>query len=270
MASLRRTLLLNGLSCLVFGAAFLIWPGEIGAFLGSVPAFVLMAIGAGLLVNGLHLMIVARAREIRSAQVLWFSAGDLLWWLASLALIVSQLWITTDLGVLLTWVVALGVAGFGLTQLWHMGCVRTGKTNAEYWRAMARSWTSLPLWVKIWLIALNGVFLFAMLYVPSDLSRVVLTAYVASGPLAFALVFLAGGLSRVVGLGHLIPWAPLLIWLAVWLQEAGGAHTGQMTYATVLLAMVVICLGFDIYDLVRWRRGDRAVIGENNVDDLKA
>lgn len=116
------------------------------------------------------------------------------------------------------------------------------------------------MWVKAWLFCLNAVFLAVLLFTSSDLVRIVLIAYVSAGPLLFAFAFLTGGFSRIMGVGHLVPWLPLLWWLYQAYWNVGIASL-EAVYAGLLGMAVTICLAFDIYDVIRWIRGDRTVIG---------
>ncbi len=114
---------------------------------------------------------------------------------------------------------------------------------------------SLPNWVKIWLIVLNAIFLAAFLFPENGLATVVLTAYVASGPLLLGFALAQGGLTRLTGAGHLIPWIPLLVALLYF-----PASTHQVTYVLTLGAALILCLILDFYDLGRWICGDRAIL----------
>ena len=255
MASLPTILRLNALSCLGFGALFLAAPGPVAAALGAAPPLAPALIGAGLLANGGHLLLAARRRPLRRAEVLWFSAGDMLWWLGSLGLVATRTWVTSPAGVAATLAVAAVVAGLGTAQLWSLGAARTGTTAAGLARRLARSWRALPLAVRLWLGLLNLVFLAAPLALPWDEARVVLLAYVAAAPPLLGLAALDGGMSRRLGLAHLPAWAPLLLWLVAAGPAAGGA------YPAALAAATAVCLGFDVVDALRWRRGERAIPG---------
>lgn len=189
----------------------------------------------------------------------WFSLGDLAWWLATLSLIAAGTWITTPVGITLALGVAFCVAGLGCAQLFWLGLDRSGLTGREHWRRIARSWLSLPLWVKVWLLVLDAVFLSAPALLPTNVAGVVLLAYLASGPLLLGLVVLEGGLTRVLGLGHLVPWTPMLVWLVIWMADA-EVDGLTMSYAATLAAVTSICLAFDVYDLWRWSRGERGII----------
>lgn len=71
MASLNHILRLNAASCLGFGTVFLVGPGPVSAMLGTIPPQVLIAIGAGLMANGVHLGIAGTRAAPRRAEILW-------------------------------------------------------------------------------------------------------------------------------------------------------------------------------------------------------
>ena len=253
MTTLRYVMQANAASCLGFGVVFAAMPGTVAGLLGSAPMLVVLILGLGLIGNGVHLMLAARREDLRASEVVWFSVGDLAWFLGSMALLAAQLWVTTPLGTGLTWAVALGVAGMGLAQLWLLGQAETGLTAGQYGRAILKTWLVMKLWVKIWLFFLNGVFLWAVTLIPSDFARITLIGYIACGPILLAFAFRMGGLSRATGWGHLIPWIPMLGW---WLWD--GIDT---PYKALLVATTALCLAFDIYDVVRYHRGERALLG---------
>lgn len=259
MTSLAFVLRLNAASCLGFGVLFVALPGEVALTLGAAPPGVVFGLGLVLLVNGGHLALASlRSRPIE-AEILWFSLSDMAWWLASLALIAAGVWITTPLGVALALLVGACVAALGSAQLFLLGRKRSGLSASAHWLRIGRSWMALPAWVKAWLIALNAVFLAAPALMPWDAARVVLIAYVASGPLLLGFAVHAGGLTRFMGIGHIVPWAPLLAWLMMQpdLYSEGFLRSG---YASLLAVMIALCLAFDLYDVIRWHRGERAIL----------
>lgn len=259
MASLAVVLRLNAASCLGFGALFTMLPGEVALTLGSAPPGVVFGLGLLLLANGTHLALASlRSRPIEG-EILWFSFGDMAWWLASLALIAAGFWITTPHGVALVLLVAVCVAAMGTAQLFLLGRERSGLDASGHWRRIGQSWVSLPGWVKAWLIALNAIFLAAPVLMPWDAARVVLIAYVASGPLLLGFAVHAGGLARSMGIGHIVPWGPLLAWL-IMQPDLFGAELALSGYSALLVAMISLCLVFDLYDVVRWHRGERAIL----------
>jgi hypothetical protein len=260
MTSLRFVLRANAAVCLLFGGLFVVSPAMIGGFLGQPPRGLIGIIGIGLIAQGAHLLIASRRTVLWPAEVLWFAGGDLLWWFATLVLLAMQIWITTRGGIAAATIVAVVVAGFGLAQIWRLGTAAKG--DVPDMRQIGQSWVAMPGWVKVWLFALNAVFLAAFAFVPSDMSRIALIAYAATGPLLLAFVFRDGGLTRRAGIGHLIPWVPLLVWLVVRLMQ-GGLSPAETAYGILLAVMVAICLGFDLYDLARWQRGARDTLGQS-------
>lgn len=255
MKPLRLVLAANTLSNLGFGSLFSLWPAAVAAWLGTVPPDAIFWIGIGLLLNGTAMLATTLRSEPRPRDVVLFSVGDMGWWLFSMTLIAAQVWVTTPHGLAATWTVALIVAALGLAQLYILGQHRFGDTGRGPHQRFVTSWLALPLWVKIWLFGLNAVFLAAPLFLSAADSHVVLTVFVACVPLLLALAYPLGGLNRLVGLGHLIPWTPLLIWLIWHLPD-------PLPYTALLIGVIAICLAFDIYDVIRWLRGDRAIMGQ--------
>jgi len=248
---------LNAASCISFGLLFLVLPGSVAAFLGTFPQAMVLALGLGMLGNGVHLIAASRRAELRASEVIWFSLGDLSWWLATLALIVANVWITSFAGIVVAVIVATYVAGLGVTQLWVLGLHASGNTFSEHLKAIAASWMALPLWVKVWLLILNGVFLAAFAYLPGRVAEVALIAYVATGPLLAGQLGYDGGLRRILGLAHLVPWVPLLAWLII---SPDGTN-----FATILTIVVAICLAFDVRDVWLFIKGDRAIMAKDDM-----
>lgn len=258
MTSLALVLRLNALSCLGFGTLFIFWPTAVSNVIGNMPPIVLTLLGAVLVVNGVHLMAASLRRKVIWAEILWFSMGDLIWWLATLALIAFDVWVTTSLGITLAIAVAIGVTTMGVTQLFLLGVERSGLSAGAHWRQIGRSWLALPGWVKLWLFALNIVFLLSPVFLPWWIANVVLVSYVASGPLLLAYAVYGGGLTRIMGIGHLVPWLPLLVWLFIVAMPTSNAM--NLGFLWLLTVMTVVCLAFDVYDVWRWLRGDREIL----------
>jgi len=255
MDSLKFTMRLNATSCISFGLLFAMVPHMIATFLGEVPKTVIIVLGIGLLANGVHLIVASRRAVVREIEVIWFSLGDIGWWLATLALVVANFWITTTWGIVVAVIVAIFVAGLGVAQLWTFGLQVHGHTSKQHLRAFATSWLALPLWVKIWLVLLNGVFIAAFAFLPERISEITLVAYFATVPLLAGQVGYDGGLRRILAWAHLVPWIPLLAWLLL--------IPDWSAYSILLTLTVAICLAFDINDLRLFFQGDRAVVGKD-------
>lgn len=117
-------------------------------------------------------------------------------------------------------------------------------------RTLPRPWR---IWVGFLgaLNVLGGLFFFE-----TTAGKAVLAATVIAFILMLA-IFRRHGFVRLLGLGHIVAWGPLLPWLWVRFQEVGaGSLLGVW-----LLAVVVadgISLAIDVADVIRWWRGERA------------
>lgn len=212
MDSLKFIMRLNAASCILFGLLFTVFPRAIAAFLGGAPSAAIVVLGIGLLANSVHLIAASRRTVVRQIEVIWFSLGDFGWWLATLALIVANIWITTAPGAIVAVIVAIFVAGLGVAQLWAFGLHAHSHTSKQHLRALVTCWLALPFWVRLWLVLLNGVFLAAFALLPERIGEVTLVAYFATAPLLAGQVGYDGGLRRILGLAHLVGWVPLLAW----------------------------------------------------------
>jgi len=115
--TLATVLRLNALSCLGFGALFLLAPVAVAAVIGTPPVWLVAALGAGLVGNGALLLLSVRGgRAPRRAEVLFFSLGDAAWVVATLALILAGVWIVTPGGRVAALAVAVMVGALGVAQ----------------------------------------------------------------------------------------------------------------------------------------------------------
>lgn len=120
MFTLKNILRANASSCIIFGLIFLLFPTNIAVFLGSnepIPEVILLVLGAALIVNGLHLLWASFKALPSKLLILYFSMGDFIWAVCSTALLIVGVWITTTLGALITILVAVMVATFGILQI---------------------------------------------------------------------------------------------------------------------------------------------------------
>lgn len=106
----------NAASCLIFGALFVSAAGITADFLGDPPVWLLRLLGAGLMLNGIALLIPAQWHTVPRVIVLAFSAGDAVWVVASLTLIGAGVWITAPAGIVTALLVAGFVGGVGWLQ----------------------------------------------------------------------------------------------------------------------------------------------------------
>lgn len=135
----------------------------------------------------------------------------------------------------------------------------------------------MKLWVKSWLFLLNAVFLAAFAFTNDPAATWILVGYVASGPLLAWIMIRQRGLTRLLGVAHLIPWTPLLLYLIlrVCSDIAGplvsmSTSPALATYLYVLLACLLVCLALDTWDVIRYLRGERYVLGSPEAVRLRA
>jgi hypothetical protein len=144
----------------------------------------------------------------------------------------------------------------------------TARHSTGIWRSIGRSWLALKTWVKVWLLVLNLVFLFALQLPRSPLRAWVVYSYLAAGICLLPIMVRQRGLTRLLGVGHLVPWLPLLAYLVLRVSSAlAGPQLTlanaplEFAYVVVLLDALVVCLTFDVYDVYRYARGERFVMG---------
>ena len=114
---LNRVLFANGMSCLLFGLGFILFPSKTAQFLGTPPTWIISLLGAGLLANALALFLTARRSTPDRREVLFFIAGDVAWVLATFGLIGFGLWITSSAGIVSAILVALWVGACAYNQM---------------------------------------------------------------------------------------------------------------------------------------------------------
>jgi hypothetical protein len=131
-------------------------------------------------------------------------------------------------------------------------------------RSLLESWTSMKSWVKIWLFALNGLFLISLFFWPSTPAKLAIAAYIASSIWLMGVMIVQRGLTRLLGIAHLIAFLPLIPLLALAIfQDSGKSMTTTASFSA-LLAAIIICLALDSYDVKRWFSGETFRLGSTN------
>lgn len=239
MKNLKVALRLNAASCLVFGLLFVVMPAATGNFLGVSSAMAITIVGAALLCNGAHLLVASSRQHFYPLEVYYFSVGDLLWVNVTLMLVASESFLPTPVSIAAALLVAAFVGSVGVLQLTALSKLTTTLNSANaadslpdhltVAAAIVASWVSMKTGVKYWLFALNAVFLAAVFILPDPLARYTLMAYAASGPWLLAIMLYQRGLTRLLGMAHLVPWVPLLVYLAARLTS--NIAGPQITFA---------------------------------------
>lgn len=120
MLSLQNLMRTNAASCITFGALFALQPDIIAAFLGAdtpAPTMLILILGMVLMLNGLHLVWASKHPLPQKILIWYFSAGDYLWVIASIILMISKIWITTPAGIMAASAVAVMVGLLGVLQM---------------------------------------------------------------------------------------------------------------------------------------------------------
>lgn len=116
--------------------------------------------------------------------------------------------------------------------------------------AMSGPW---QLWLAL-LGLVNMVVPLFLLDLPE--ARATLAAFLIAAALMTVLTH-RFGFARILGLGHIVPWVPLLAYLIPRLGNLPAA-TAPGVWLRVLVVVNAISLVIDVVDVVRWLRGERA------------
>ena len=128
--------------------------------------------------------------------------------------------------------------------------------NSDPFTAFWQSFVVLPLWVKLWVGLLSTVNMASLAFISQPSGSLIAALVFAGIGLSMIAAIYCGGLSRLVGLGHIIAWMPLIFMLVFSPPLATGAHSA---YLTLLLVINTVSLVFDINDFRLWLAGERAV-----------
>ncbi len=125
-----------------------------------------------------------------------------------------------------------------------------------------KSCFALPKWVFMWIF---------LILVPANFSGIFFLQYEtgfwvatlgAIGILVnIPIMFLNGGLSKVMAFPHLIFWIPLHFILVNHWFNTPDMNGFEQGYLIFILVINTISLLFDVNDANEWRRGNRDVVG---------
>ena len=110
-----------------------------------------------------------------------------------------------------------------------------------------------PLWVQIWVYYLTLINLASIFFVKRIEPRWVFVAFLFAAT-SMMVLFALQGFTRLLGLGHIIFWTPLILYLwgrrgDIYLTRPSGI------YLHLVFLTIVISLVFDYVDLVRYFLG---------------
>jgi hypothetical protein len=130
-----------------------------------------------------------------------------------------------------------------------------------------RAWVSLvklPPWLLIWVwVLLLPANMATLLFTDTPTGYWGAWAFVFICLTNFPLLFINGGLTKVLAIPHLIAWVPLLgyILYRAFFGEGYVPGSRDALIASVLLLANGISIGFDVYDLRAWMAGHKGVVG---------
>ncbi len=127
-----------------------------------------------------------------------------------------------------------------------------------------RSYTSMPVWVQIWVLILLAVNAACLAFLDSAVGQATAMAggFVILTNLPIMLYY--RGMNRAMAIPHLFAWIPLSVFLILALTgSVGGAVLSPdlQRYATAVLVVNGISLAFDVVDTRRWLQGERETPG---------
>lgn len=116
-----------------------------------------------------------------------------------------------------------------------------------------RSFRAMPLWVQLWVgLILGPVNLASLAFLGAPKGGLIAALAIGGMLPNFVLIVAERGLSKAMSISHVLLWTPLLFVLWPLLGTP---------YPTLLFAVNLISLVFDVKDTWEWWRGDRAVAG---------
>ena len=133
----------------------------------------------------------------------------------------------------------------------------------EVMTAMDADFSKLPQWVQIWIdILVAGSLLCIVVLLFSATTRkiaLISLALFVLGAAGVTVLYSQMGLVRLLGLGHVIFWTPLLYLLVGRIRN--NPPSGVFRLAIVALTVIIaIALVFDYLDVLRWLLGERGTI----------
>ncbi len=115
-----------------------------------------------------------------------------------------------------------------------------------------------PAWVYYWVMLMGAMF---MLSIPFSLkntqARLILLATLIFAPIIMMLLYAKFGYTRILGLGHIIAWIPVLYCL---IKDRKSWQVGQTLvgkWLALTVCIMLVSLVFDISDVARYVMGER-------------
>ena len=111
-----------------------------------------------------------------------------------------------------------------------------------------------PLWVKGWVGWMILVNMGSLLFIKRVEARWVFGAFMGAG-IVMTLLAEANGYNRLLGIGHVIFWAPVLAYL-FFRRKQLDYDTAFGKWAVAIMITYTVSLAVDCIDVVRYALGD--------------
>lgn len=130
------------------------------------------------------------------------------------------------------------------------------------WRTIRASLMGLPLWVRLWLVVLALTNMSSLAFLDTDSGRWTAMAFAAVGVFNMPMVYIQGGLTRLLSVPHAI-WIPLLIHLIqrLFVDHAIAPGSDEYVFASAVAVVNGTSLLFDALESWRWLSGRRELLG---------
>ena len=126
----------------------------------------------------------------------------------------------------------------------------------DIWRSFRR----LPMWVQVWVgLILVPVNLAPLLFAGAPYALWIALLSIGGMTPNLPIMLIERGLSKRMALPHLVIWLPLVVFLGWILVHVDGLDRSYRLMLTILLAVDLVSLGFDIPDALKWLRGERDI-----------
>lgn len=112
-----------------------------------------------------------------------------------------------------------------------------------------------PLWLQAWIAWMGLVNSAAVVFLRHVQARWALAAFVGAA-LLMQTLYTLNGFNRLLGLGHVVFWTPLVVYLA---RQRPRLEPGSAVrvWVTILLVTNVTSLVVDYIDVIRYLLGER-------------
>lgn len=112
---LQLLLLINCISCAIFGAFYVLFSATAVSMIGDPPQILVILTGVTFLFNAILLGIAAARVNNYTTSIGYFIAGEVIWFLITLEILASGLWIVGTAAITLDILIAalLGLLDFG-------------------------------------------------------------------------------------------------------------------------------------------------------------